>query len=64
VGYRLPASIIKHRLQEATQRLLILLGDAAIALDYLSLIVAKSGIDRPPPKENESHVDAQGSDAK
>lgn len=59
----LMASVIKHRLQEATQRLLILFRDAAIALDYLSFIGAQPGIDRPSAKENESHIDAQGSDA-
>lgn|GEM_PF-4249525 len=61
MDYRLLAGIVKHRFQEATQRLLILFGDAAIALDYLSLIGAQSGIDRPSAKENESHIDAQGS---
>lgn len=56
-------SIIKHGFQETTQRLLILLRDAAIALDYLSLIRGKPGIDRSLSKENESHIDAQGGDA-
>lgn len=54
----LMASVIKHRLQKATQRLLILFRDAAIALDYLSFIGAQSGIDRSSAKENESHIDA------
>lgn len=63
MDYRLVARIIKHRLQEATQRLLILFRDAAIALDYLSLIGAQPGIDRPSAKENESYIDTQGSDA-
>lgn len=59
-SYLLP-SIIEHGFQEATQRLLILFWDTAVALDYLSLIRAQPGIDRPPPEENESHIDAQGS---
>lgn len=63
MGSKLLASVIKHGFEEATKRLLILLRDAAIALDYLSLIGAEPGIDRSPSKENESHIDTQGGDA-
>lgn len=63
MDYRLLVSIIKHRLQEATKRPLILLGNAAVTLNDLSLIGAEPGIDRSPSEENEPHVDAQGGDA-